>query len=85
MARGTTVVATTSGLVDRQTSPNAFSANRFTFAAVLVEGGCAPFGGGCSPLRIVARLPAGTYTVTLRATDLAGNRSATRTASVVVQ
>ncbi|UUY05474.1 VCBS repeat-containing protein [Svornostia abyssi] len=86
--RGTTVVATSRGLVPAR-RPGAWPGGDgydYRLAAILVEGFCVPV-AGCSgdPSKIVARLPAGAYTATMRATDLAGNRSATRTATVLIQ
>lgn len=78
VSRGTSVIGTATGSTTA-------GAGAYDFYATLnTSNSTSCFGGGALGA-VCSRLPAGTYTATMRATDLAGNRSASRTASVVVR
>ncbi|MBJ7329013.1 MAG: VCBS repeat-containing protein [Solirubrobacteraceae bacterium] len=79
--RGTTLVGTSGVTVTAQAPTAAVTANSFWFDANRIVG-CLL----CEQRPYIAeRLPAGLYTATLRATDMAGNRSGAKTATIVVQ
>ncbi|MBJ7329011.1 MAG: VCBS repeat-containing protein [Solirubrobacteraceae bacterium] len=78
--RGSTLVITSRGVVEPQ--PAGATTNAFGLLAVAETSGSCGWFPCPSPY---ARLAAGTYTATLKVSDLDGNRGAAKTASIVVQ